>query len=120
MHLKFFAAFPRRVPDPMRPGRTATVHELRDAKGTGYHYTDKAGNPVKLTPDAQGWVEFPHEVGLEVQRFRGVGGAGWYTPAEVDEEVELGTILEDVTAPVDTSADDTPRRAPRARKAATA
>lgn len=101
MQIKHFAMSGRRVPDPMRPGRTAVVGVLRSSGNTSLSHQGKTYEPA-----SDGWFEVPHEVGVELCRYR-ASGSGFYTRAEVDEETRLGNV----------EADEAPRRGPgRPRK----
>lgn len=98
MQIKHFTMFYRRVPDPMRPGRTSPVGVLRASGNTSLSHKGTV-----YEPEADGWIEVPHHVGEELRRFR-AGGSGFYTRAEVDEEQRLGNVEPEP---------DRPRRRPR-------
>lgn len=90
MLIQHFTMKGRRVPDPMRPGRTSVVGYLTASGNSELAYTDpNTGDEVTATPDEQGWLEVPHEVGVAICRHR-QNGSGFYTPAEIDESVRLG------------------------------
>lgn len=93
MFIQHFTMFPSRVADPMRPGRTAEVGVLRPSGNTALSH--ESGT---YEPDENGWIEVPHEVGVELCRFRN-RGSGYYTPAEVDEQVRLGFVDVPVSGP---------------------
>lgn len=100
MLIRHFDPFGRRVPDPMRPGRTAVVTELRPSKTSTITYVDADGETVLVQPRRDGWFEVPEDVGQRLCQHRtpghGVGGGGFYTEAEVDEKYGLGVITEPV------------------------
>ncbi len=85
MFLKLFRENPVRVPDPLRPGRTAIVPTLV-AAGSG----PISDGGSTFEPDADGWIEVPEDVGGRLHRFRFPGGERFCTPHEVNEEVRLG------------------------------
>ena len=85
MFIKLFRAHGVRVPDPLRPGRSAVVPPLV-AAGTAPF--EDAG--VTYAPDDDGWVEVPEELGARLRQFRFPGGERFCTPTEVNEEVRLG------------------------------
>jgi hypothetical protein len=84
MRIQHFTMRHRRVPDPMRPGRTASVGYLVPS-GTS------AISGLDVTPDADGWLDVPHEVAQELCSFRD-HGSGFYTEGEIDEEVRLHRV----------------------------
>jgi hypothetical protein len=89
--IQHFTMKGRRVPDPLRPGRTAVVGYLASSGNSEVSYADPAtGKSVKAHPDDQGWVDVPFEVGTQLCRFRNQG-SGFYTPEEIDENVRLGS-----------------------------
>lgn len=94
MYLKHYHPFAKRVPDPMRPGRTAVVTERRDSGATELTYVDESGKTVRVQPDEAGWFDVPdHATAERLRKFRH-GGGGWFAPDEVDEDVSLGRITE--------------------------
>jgi hypothetical protein len=93
MFVQHFTMTTKRVPDPMRPGRTAPVGVLVPSGNTSISHGGKS-----FAPDDSGWVEVPHEVGVHLCSFRH-NGSGFYTPAEVDEQVRLGFVDGPVGAP---------------------
>lgn len=102
MLIRHFDPFGRRVPDPMRPGRTAVVTELRPSSSTSLTYTDESGTEFTIPPRSDGWFDVPEEVGRRLCRHRtagsrGIGGGGFYTDAEVDDKYRLGIIAEQVS-----------------------
>lgn len=94
MLIRHFDPFGRRVPDPMRPGRTALVTELRPSNTTALQYTDASGEVVTLEPRPDGWFTVPHDVGMALCRYRTPGG--FFSDGEVDEKYRLGMITEEV------------------------
>jgi hypothetical protein len=104
----------RRVPDPMRPGRTSIVGYLSASGNSELSYTDPvSGEEVVAHPDSNGWIEVPHEVGVVLCRFRN-RGSGFYTPDDIDDSVRLGQF--DGTPPP--AAEPAPRRRSTHSKAA--
>lgn len=93
MHIKHFTMTPQRVPDPMRPGKSATIGRLTDSGNSSLSHQG-----VNYEPDENGWFEVPLEVGTELCKFR-VKGSGFYTPGEVVDQVRLGA-MENADAPV--------------------
>jgi hypothetical protein len=96
MLIKHFTPHAKRVMDPLRPGRTGVMQEWRPTGGNQagdgeLRYDDPVtGEEVVAKPDEHGWYTVPHEVGLRLCKFRSPGG--FFTPAEVDEEVGLGSM----------------------------
>ena len=90
MLVQHFTMKTRRVADPMRPGRTAAVGYLSASGNSSHSYIDPhTEEEVTVSPDRNGWLDVPHEVGIEVCRFRNKG-SGFYTPEEIDDTVRLG------------------------------
>lgn len=118
MLIKHFSSFAQRVPDPMRPGRTAKVGRLR-ASGSVDPITHPdpsgEGEDIEVWPDENGWYDVPHEVGVQLTRFRDQG-SGFYEHGAVADEAALGNI----EGPVDAQpeVETPPRKAAAAKKAA--
>jgi hypothetical protein len=93
MHIKHFTMNGQRVPDPLRPGRTAIVGRLTESGNTSLSH-----DGTEYEPDENGWINVPHEVGLDLIKFRDKG-SGFYTPGDVVDQVRLGA-LEDADQPV--------------------
>lgn len=94
MQIKHFTMFGQRVPDPMRPGRTALVGRLRSSGSVDpISFTNDAGEEVSVDPDRNGFYDVPHGVGQEMCRFRDKG-TGFYEAGQVAEEVRLGNVDE--------------------------
>lgn len=105
MLIQHFSMQTRRVPDPMRPGRTSKVGYLTASNNSELSYTDPhSEEEVTAYPDENGWIEVPHEVGQQLCGFR-QAGSGFYTPAEIDDTVRLGQF--DGSAP--TPSEDRPK-----------
>ena len=99
MLIQHFTMKGRRVPDPMRPGRTSLVGYLSQSGNSGLSYIDPVSEEeVEAKPDENGWIDVPHQVGLDLCRFRNAG-SGFYTPEEIDESVRLGQIDDAPPAP---------------------
>lgn len=90
MLIKHFRHVNKRVPDPLRPGRTSVVYELRSSGASSVVYRDAAGKRVEATPVQDGWFDIPDDVAARLCAAHTPDG--WYTPAEVDEEVRLGRV----------------------------
>lgn len=88
MHIKHFTMFLQRVPNPMHPNRPVSQGKLA-ASGT----TSLSHDGVTYEPDENGWFDVPHEVGVELCKFR-VSGSGFFQPHEVADAVRLGSLDE--------------------------
>lgn len=91
MLIQHFTMKGRRVPDPMRPGRTSVVGYLTASNNSSLSYNDENGDDVEVKPDKNGWLDVPHEVGEELRKFRNQG-SGFYSPEEIDDSVRLGAF----------------------------
>lgn len=90
MLIKHFRHVNKRVADPLRPGRTSVVYELRPSGASELVYRDATGARVVAKPVQDGWFDVPSDFGIQMCKAHTPDG--WYTPAEVDEEVRLGRI----------------------------
>lgn len=94
MFIKQFRSTWVRVPDPMRPGRRALEERLVPTGTTALSHPSG-----EYEADRDGWIEVPHDVGVQLCAFASRdphGGAvtRFYTPAEVNEQVRLGALDE--------------------------
>lgn len=88
MFIKHFRLSYQRVPDPQRPGRTAQVGRLSDSGNSGLSH-----GGINYEPDDNGWFDVPHDVGLDLCKFR-ANGSGFYEAGEVVDQVRLGALEE--------------------------
>ncbi len=98
MLIKHFTMTGVRVPDPLRPCRTAVLGRLQASGNSALSYVDEAGERVEAKPNRGGWFEVPHEVGTALCKIR-TGGSGFRSPGEVEEELRLGLVDDEPTPP---------------------
>lgn len=83
MFLKQIRAYTVRVPDPMRPGRTAPVEKTADAHAVSISH----GGKTYSANDA-GYFDVPADVGAALLSLRYPDGGRYATPAELGEDPE--------------------------------
>lgn len=86
MFVKQFRSTWVRVPDPLHPGKRALEERLTPTGATSISHPSG-----QFQADDDGWFEVPADVASELLGRRHPGGERFYTPAEVNEEVRLGS-----------------------------
>lgn len=109
MYLKHYTAVPQFIADPMHPGRPARITRLIESGMSSHAEPDQT-----YEADANGWFDFPMEVGERLRRYRHKG-SGWFAEGEVADQVRLGA-LDQMDRPARESDEPTRRGPGRPRK----